>query len=188
MPQLNIYHRAQIFLGIQAGKTDATIAKAIGVHRSTVGREIERNGGRKTYDLWSAQRARDLRQGQAVKARMLFGGGVLFNSRLRKLNLKYAHLSHCHIHWYDQDSFPYRFARLAEAYRYRPYKVNFFKRKTNQFKRFNVLKLDFDLTEKKGGKGKNTFQQNEDSHIYRLITADVRNNYALTVPVQWLSA
>ncbi|BDD11919.1 hypothetical protein FUAX_43510 (plasmid) [Fulvitalea axinellae] len=119
MPHLNIAHRAQIYLGIRTGKTDAEIARGIGFHRGTVGREIERNGGRENYDLWKAQRARDFRQGMAVGDRMLFGGGVPFDSRLRKLNLKYAYLSHLHIHWYDyyQD----RFFRKAEAWRYRRY-------------------------------------------------------------------
>ncbi|BDD11497.1 hypothetical protein FUAX_39290 (plasmid) [Fulvitalea axinellae] len=127
MPQLNIVHRAQIQLGIQAGKTDAQIARELGVHRGTVGREINRNGGRENYDLWQAQSARDTRQRKAVKARLLFGGGVLFNSKLRKLGLKYAHLSHTHIHWYDYDQD--RFFRNSEAWRYKPYKA----RKTNAF-------------------------------------------------------
>ncbi|BDD11988.1 hypothetical protein FUAX_44200 (plasmid) [Fulvitalea axinellae] len=119
MSQLNIAHRAQIYLGIRNGKTDAQIARGIGFHRGTVGREIMRNGGRENYDLWRAQRARDIRQGMAVTDRILFGGGVPFNSRLRNLGLKYAHLSHLHIHWYDyyQD----RFFRKAEAWRYRRY-------------------------------------------------------------------
>ncbi|WP_338395034.1 helix-turn-helix domain-containing protein [Fulvitalea axinellae] len=118
MGQLNIYHRAQIFLGIRKGKTNAQIARGIGFHRSTVGREIERNGGRENYDLWKAQSARDRRQGMAVFSRMLFGGGVSFDSKLRKLNLKYAHLSYTHIHWsdYEQD----RFFRKTEAWRLRP--------------------------------------------------------------------
>ncbi|WP_338395241.1 hypothetical protein [Fulvitalea axinellae] len=55
----------------------------------------------------------------AVTDRMLFGSGVPFNSRLRKLNRKYAHISHNHIHWYDHDQD--RFFRKAEAWRHRPY-------------------------------------------------------------------
>ncbi|BDD09290.1 hypothetical protein FUAX_17220 [Fulvitalea axinellae] len=119
MSQLNITHRARIFLGIREGKTDAEIARVIGFHRSTVGREIQRNGGREGYDLWKAQGARDRRQGLAVLGRMLFGGGVPFNSRLRKRDLKYAYFSYAHIHWYDFDQD--RFFRKSETWRHQPY-------------------------------------------------------------------
>ncbi|MEH0157674.1 helix-turn-helix domain-containing protein [Limibacter armeniacum] len=49
MKHLTFEQRQVILEGIRNHKTDAAIAREIGVHRSTVGREIKRNGGRKYY-------------------------------------------------------------------------------------------------------------------------------------------
>ncbi|WP_338396008.1 helix-turn-helix domain-containing protein [Fulvitalea axinellae] len=119
MSQLTLYHRIQIYKLIREGLSDSRVAKSIGFHRSTVCRELKTNGGRKGYNFLLAQQARDRRQGMAVGPRMLFGGGVPFNSVLRKRGLLYSHLSHLHIDWYERHQ--NHFNRAYETWRHRPY-------------------------------------------------------------------
>jgi IS30 family transposase len=52
---LTIEDREEIMVGIAANETDAGLARRIGKHRSTVGREIRRGGGRKHYRAHRAQ-------------------------------------------------------------------------------------------------------------------------------------
>lgn len=47
--------RSVISALIRYGESDAEIARVIGVHRSTIGREVRRNGG-EAYTVWLAQR------------------------------------------------------------------------------------------------------------------------------------
>jgi IS30 family transposase len=47
--------REEIMIGIRNGVSNAEIARGVGVHRGTVGREIERNGGRVRYRASHAQ-------------------------------------------------------------------------------------------------------------------------------------
>src|SRR5919106_522837 len=64
---LTIDEREQIWFGVAAGDSDAEISRRIGRHRCTVGREIDRNGGREAYRPfraqdhadWAARRHRD---------------------------------------------------------------------------------------------------------------------------------
>lgn len=52
---LTIDDRERIWLWIAAGETDAVIARRLGRHRGTIGREIRANGGREGYRPFRAQ-------------------------------------------------------------------------------------------------------------------------------------
>ncbi len=56
---LQLEDRETVWLGINLDLSDATIAGQIGCHRGTVGREIQRNGGRQVYRAWPAQNRAD---------------------------------------------------------------------------------------------------------------------------------
>ncbi|MDJ0497454.1 MAG: IS30 family transposase [Acidimicrobiia bacterium] len=53
--------REEIRIGIDRGETDSVIAQRLGRHRSTVWREIQRNGGRQSYRAFRAHDAAALR-------------------------------------------------------------------------------------------------------------------------------
>jgi IS30 family transposase len=55
--RLSFEDRERIFVGIAGGESDAEIARAIGRHRSTIGREVRRCGGRGHYRPLRAERA-----------------------------------------------------------------------------------------------------------------------------------
>jgi transposase, IS30 family len=55
--RLSFEDRERIFVGIARGESDAEIARAIGRHRSTIGREIRRCGERRHYRPLKAERS-----------------------------------------------------------------------------------------------------------------------------------
>jgi IS30 family transposase len=56
---LSLEDREEIRVGIEAGDSDAAIARRIGRHRSTVWRDIRANGARGSYRAWKAQQRAD---------------------------------------------------------------------------------------------------------------------------------
>jgi IS30 family transposase len=52
---LTLEAREEIRVGVDRDESDADIARRIGCHRGTVGREIARNGGREAYRAFAAQ-------------------------------------------------------------------------------------------------------------------------------------
>jgi IS30 family transposase len=98
MKKLNWTQRNLIAEGIRAGKSNAQIAREIGVHRSTVGREIERNAeSREKYCARMADDRSWQRQQEAMPKRIPMFGGVNFGMKLNVRNEIYTYHSHLHL-------------------------------------------------------------------------------------------
>ncbi len=63
--------REQIRVGIERAETDAQIAKRLGRHRCTIGREITRNGGRAGYSAIAAQARADAQRVRPKKPKLV---------------------------------------------------------------------------------------------------------------------
>jgi IS30 family transposase len=66
--QLTQGQRYQIEAGLSAGKSQLSIARQVGVHPSTISREVRRNGSQKTYKAAAANRESDGRRATARKS------------------------------------------------------------------------------------------------------------------------
>ncbi|MEH0156792.1 helix-turn-helix domain-containing protein [Limibacter armeniacum] len=72
MSHLNIIKRQKIYEGVRMGKSNAAIARELGVHHSTEGREMRRKGGDKELsDFRLVQRIAT--QNQRLASRLLRG-------------------------------------------------------------------------------------------------------------------
>ena len=74
--RLSFEERIEIGLGIARGESNGEIARRLGRHRSTVGREIGRSRSRGSYRAWAAQRRAD-REARRPKERKLAGNARL---------------------------------------------------------------------------------------------------------------
>jgi hypothetical protein len=101
MAHLQFYQRQAIYAGIQAGKSDAQIARDIEVHRSTVGREIKRSGGRENYKPMQAHQDAKERQCDAMFFRNTYSIGMDLFTVLQKRNAYYRYLFNTHAPFLD---------------------------------------------------------------------------------------
>jgi IS30 family transposase len=83
--QLNSYGRGVLFHLLLKGEKDAQIARVLGTHRGTVGREIARNGGRDSYLPLQAQE-RAARMAARPKVAKLAAGTLLRRQVAGRLN------------------------------------------------------------------------------------------------------
>jgi hypothetical protein len=87
---LNAGQRQKIQQGIAAGKSNAQIAREIGVHRSTIGREIKRNAlERENYQAQEAQHLAKLNQRMAFSFREFKSLGMNHATFLQKRDTDY---------------------------------------------------------------------------------------------------
>ena len=68
--QLTREQRYQIYALMKAGLFQTEIAKVIGVHKSTISREMRRNRGLRGYRPKQAQRFAEIRRAKAVTTRI----------------------------------------------------------------------------------------------------------------------
>ncbi len=84
---LTALEREEIRVGITRGDTDAEIGRRLGRHRSTMGRELSRNGGRRVYLATSAE-ARADRERARPKTSKLVANQALADHVTERLRAK----------------------------------------------------------------------------------------------------
>ena len=82
--QLTREQRYQIYALMKAGLSQTAIAKIIGVHKSTMSREIRRNRGLRGYRPKQAQHFAQTRRTKAARLRISFETWVLVERLLKK--------------------------------------------------------------------------------------------------------
>ena len=81
--QLTREQRYQIYALMKAGLFQTVIAKVIGVHKSTISREVHRNRGGRGYRPKQAQRFAEIRRAKAVTTRISPDTWILIERLLR---------------------------------------------------------------------------------------------------------
>jgi IS30 family transposase len=81
--QLTREQRYQIYALMKAGLFQTKIAKVIGVHKSTICREMHRNRGGRGYRPKQAQRFAEIRRAKAVTTRISPDTWILVERLLR---------------------------------------------------------------------------------------------------------
>ncbi|MEH0158241.1 helix-turn-helix domain-containing protein [Limibacter armeniacum] len=99
---LQYHQRMIIYYGIKEELSDSAIAREAGVHRSTVGREIKRNGGREHYHYKLSAEYAKKNQQEAMASRKVKGGGIVTGTSIEPKHEIWLFHTYNHIRWQDR--------------------------------------------------------------------------------------